>query len=1212
MLGAFGRGPEQSSYEDTRHLESSGSWSADVLLARLLLSARWDPPSQARVAEELGEETSILLGEVGLTEVVFERVRMTRRAYRCAADKGKADVGLGDLARRFDQFNRHFERGPNIQEANACRIHAEHVRVFPATPAFDALRQDGAFVPVDGQLAINLGARPWQHVVAPAAARLWPQLEDEAPRARLRRWLDVVGSSHAWGAAPLMMLPSDRDAWLEVATTVVRAHDVPPGHAPHDVPAVALSRRYEQAEREQRYAVEDPFDVRGTREEVRALATAIVRCDPVWGTAYGKRGANTKQLLDEFTSPGLASVAAQVLLGSKPELLPSLLLDPVTNVFAMNLVLRILPDSGLRFGTWDEHFERARAQRRPAIEEAFAVFFEAIGANLPRTGVDEAATATLEVLGGLARRAVEVPIQHPTALAQQQDAREALAIGLGRLRSADVPTRISAGVPYSPTLVSAVGPSIVRDAERFSDDRASAAFMVPAVPTATVLFVLLDEASNAAARPYRPDAPLARAAVARALVKVHRRSLGSALNDAPDSSDHADYAAMGWDEVASTLGDTDALAQLLTHDAVTEALGVIGAPGTDAPRRRARGARLQLRVLLRIHEGLSARAALTGDDETVRVRVEAALAAILTAPGCAALLKRAPFSGDPFGLLDAVCDALNRMPPDVLDGLVPRWLGNIDDPVALLRVSNSIVSRRWANATKDRALSLLGAGTPTLANIATYPELLQLARSAAASNEAALAERVLVHGEDLGAVHALGAGWTEEAFRTRLLAAYQGRDLERMRSLPLPNVPENAADRLEATRSFYLALHRRDEDPAEAVDLLETLSKARPLDGPVLVQLFAARVRAAEKHSEAERDVAYREALELWEEVERSLPAAELQRVADEAERHRLAALHGARLDDEFDRRWKRLPDALRTDLKIATCAIRHFVRTDRLESARAVAALAWQANEGEAPDASTDLLREVETLAREPWAHAAAHVPFDGRPDALRRALLEIRDLGAEDLAQVISASSLRELLLGELYEAAKELLVRRELLHRRGAMGEDQYTDVVESLLRSRWAHFNLSIDGQARGGRSDGDTTSPGAGVGRRDLVVRVKGGEIAVIEALRLKTIDKGAIRKHLEKLDGYDPTANPHAFVLVYYVERSFDAFVGRYMEALPESETGGLILRDQTLRESAPAGASATSGRVVVVSADYDRSGRAVTIDHVLVDCDPSQVVEAP
>jgi hypothetical protein len=137
-------------------------------------------------------------------------------------------------------------------------------------------------------------------------------------------------------------------------------------------------------------------------------------------------------------------------------------------------------------------------------------------------------------------------------------------------------------------------------------------------------------------------------------------------------------------------------------------------------------------------------------------------------------------------------------------------------------------------------------------------------------------------------------------------------------------------------------------------------------------------------------------------------------------------------------------------------------------------------------------------------------------------------------------------EFLTKTLLSVLNEFLLRKSLF-RKANFTEDEMGDFVVSFLkmqlRSPWVLKPLfSVLDQSRRGVSES-----GQGVGEIDGIIQFGSQDVALIEALRLSSVDTSEITIHVKKaVEKYNPTAISCIYILVYFEGMEWKTFWGKY------------------------------------------------------------------
>jgi hypothetical protein len=169
-----------------------------------------------------------------------------------------------------------------------------------------------------------------------------------------------------------------------------------------------------------------------------------------------------------------------------------------------------------------------------------------------------------------------------------------------------------------------------------------------------------------------------------------------------------------------------------------------------------------------------------------------------------------------------------------------------------------------------------------------------------------------------------------------------------------------------------------------------------------------------------------------------------------------------------------------------------------------------------------------------------------------LRKSYLEIKDLSARYLANVVDRRKLGIFILRQLIAVSKEFLERNVILAQ--ITEEDKFNDIITSLLKMKFSNWSWQIADQSRGGFSANYTEGQErGGVGERDIVIRNKeGSNITIIEAFRLKSVNKKIIKEHLTKIFNYDQSGLQQLYLLIYSEAANFEDLINRYINYIPE------------------------------------------------------------
>lgn len=131
--------------------------------------------------------------------------------------------------------------------------------------------------------------------------------------------------------------------------------------------------------------------------------------------------------------------------------------------------------------------------------------------------------------------------------------------------------------------------------------------------------------------------------------------------------------------------------------------------------------------------------------------------------------------------------------------------------------------------------------------------------------------------------------------------------------------------------------------------------------------------------------------------------------------------------------------------------------------------------------------------------------------------------------------------------------------VLHRLGRRAEKTDSeDYNNDYLRDMLCSKRYEVKDQGREGKS-----SSGKGAGELDLVIEDQGSLFAVLEALKLSSVDTMNINLHYFKLlSNYNPLLVKRTFLITYYCGASFDSWWCKYVEHIKSLDLSKFISSD--------------------------------------------------
>lgn len=174
------------------------------------------------------------------------------------------------------------------------------------------------------------------------------------------------------------------------------------------------------------------------------------------------------------------------------------------------------------------------------------------------------------------------------------------------------------------------------------------------------------------------------------------------------------------------------------------------------------------------------------------------------------------------------------------------------------------------------------------------------------------------------------------------------------------------------------------------------------------------------------------------------------------------------------------------------------------------------------------------------------------------------------EDYVKITGGGLSKEMFLKKIIaEVAGEILLRKKNLQsQQGTRGklnkiihEDLINDWFASLVDMRMAEAGIGFRDQKRTG-SSASGKSPGESDG---LITDSKNRRIAIFEAFRLFSLDKGVITEHLNKISGYDAEALSPVFMVAYCDVKDFSTLTTGYHDFISTTNYAGYHQNGQTV-----------------------------------------------
>lgn len=1176
-------------------------WSASVLLARIISASRYLVP---RVTEG---EFELAIGRPRLDEFRAKGWVRIVAGELCVASPFHLDRTVrvekseeADLAKlRALLFDRS-RRDLWISGAALKRCVGTHRRTFEATPSSELL--NASFEPHrNGRtggyfLKLEVGARSgWTNAIVPrAVARFWELLSTKHARsqqaARFDEWfahlrcardaiVTAVGFISASDRATIVYTARERilsDADLgnfeqELATRGEAVLDsrttrfVPP-----DPPSLASIYAY--------------WDDRGdgyddTRETLHYLILIVLEHDS-W--RQGQFDMTLRLIEAGEEKPYLVEAAAIYLRETCRSRIPWLLSRPRSLALGLALIAELRLTEPTMMDETEARDARVHQRRVLLFGEAMATAVATLLDDAhPNTG------AIVDTLRALARRCVLPPNPQARRAANVAREEELFALAVAHFTQARRRGYIVAGQPDAEALI--LGEDfrglMDRMRERFPKHEGPEKLKV-----GFELLRFLREHPHAFLALRAGGREELEAELGEMLLTTYHEVLAIEADDASSFRFFFYSVAvltLPWALLAVSLSAQadEAFLSWVRAQALSDKLAVAAnMPDGDARDDVIAGVAVRWRghlaVLLNAHSGSASVTSATRDERgKVRRHLEAEIERLVLAEtdlaaGTVALFDRAIVStlddAERAALVKQTVAVIETFDYGTRERIFKAWAKQTNDATTLIAIGEIASSKDVLEAVEQTVSSgsIIAAATDDY----SLDFLLRTTFSAAVSNHVGLTQGLLAQGDKIPSRHPWRAQWDETAFRSRLLLAFHSKDRKTIETVPLPESatqPEKTKA-LGEVRKFYEALLDLDEDAERGRNAFRTLLAREPTSAALVTNLFAAELRVAKGIAEeSQRRSAFESALRDWHRRAAHFPMGSME---PHASLNVLVALDGAALDDEFDVTWNAMSEVQRGRLDVAQVRLENLRRRKLDTDADRLAESIRARFDGELPE-SFGL----------PASVAAKAVEAPDEPDHARNMAL-IRNLPASQLAKVVGQTGTESIAdyLAEVHVRAALTFVR----HKQSIetfKDEDAVNDVVSSFVGMQISPFNWNVSDQSR------------VGARRRDWVTASSMREVAISEALRLRSVDHGAIQDHVSRLVGrYNPQGADATFLVAYFEGPAFAPFCERYEKELSRLDFQGWTRR--AVENKAEDGNAVRRYRV-----HLERDGLKATQDHILI-----------
>lgn len=142
--------------------------------------------------------------------------------------------------------------------------------------------------------------------------------------------------------------------------------------------------------------------------------------------------------------------------------------------------------------------------------------------------------------------------------------------------------------------------------------------------------------------------------------------------------------------------------------------------------------------------------------------------------------------------------------------------------------------------------------------------------------------------------------------------------------------------------------------------------------------------------------------------------------------------------------------------------------------------------------------------------------------------------------------------------YNVTKALLLIQQNSYYYGAE-ENELNDALKGRLGMVYEVCDQTRQGVSETGNSSGEI----------DLLICRASFPFAIIEALKLESVNKTSLQRHINKLlVNYNPNGLPYAYLVVYYTEKNFSSFCASFDEYLHQYSYPYPVIYDLTVLDS--------------------------------------------
>jgi len=538
------------------------------------------------------------------------------------------------------------------------------------------------------------------------------------------------------------------------------------------------------------------------------------------------------------------------------------------------------------------------------------------------------------------------------------------------------------------------------------------------------------------------------------------------------------------------------------------------------------------------------------------------------------------------------------------DKAVNKILSGTDDPVRFLILYQQVIDEASQQKIREKIFDM---------NLKEYleeqywlPEMEKALINSVNAGYTEIAEEIINYGDKILSQHPKQLEWQKLVYRIKLNLAFQKGDLEGLENISIPTEKGVVApeEEFKSTKDYYKALVLLKNNPGKAYKIFDQLLYSKYLKSQIAVNRFAATIRMAEQEEELKKQMnLYRQALNEWDIIKKSLNENELHTIAKQVAYNKLLCYDYLKMNKEFDQLWDELPNQIKVEIDFLEVAVNNFLDRGQYDITKKLIEEKEVYYFGIDNKPSNKFQKLKEQLTNYKRKHLSPQVVDEiaFKPDLrqYRTYYQDILGFNPEEIAKVVSAKALNKFLLDKIIWAGRQLLERNGVFA--DSKEENKYNDIMTSILKAVFSAWNWQVTDQPRGGRSSTHQqrkTSQG-GVGSRDIILSNQFSQkMAIVEAFRLKYnyLEKGVIEEHLTKIFKYNSIGLARSYIIVYSEAGKFSGLWDKYINYLSKINFEFAIIQpvDDLTEDYNLSG-------VKVAKAVHEREGNKEEIYHIFL-----------